>query len=589
MTRYWYTGPSDDRRRYRTDDPEGFLGSEGTVFEAEAAEQDQSPARVALKQLAAVTSDAAQEQIGRSKQLVQLDHPHIARHRETFLGPGLFEHDAPQTDNDVLYVATDWAPGTPLATLTKPPPPATALRLLEQLASAVQYLHDHGLAHRDLHPGNVIVDDDRLTVIDLVHGRPAGQAGFSHVFGASGFVPPERYDDPTTSAQTADRWQVAMLGVQLLLGRPRTRESLIELQAEVEGALAGTVPDPAGSARLLVAMLTERPAARPTLPLTAWSARVAGRHRIRSRRSVGVVAAGLVAAGLVAAGLVVAGAVAIPLIATGGRHGPGPGHTSGAPCRLAIGAADPAQQIPETALTEIRRLGSATADCPSEPVRLYGDMAVQVFAEGSPALGALVSSGPGRSFTLTEAQWGSYHQIGGKSGDEAASIAGPVLGMRRRPGLDELVLGSGVLDGRGPDQPHFFIPAAERSLVAHTPQLGSVTSNVRFHAGALEQEFEHGYVTLDSSGGLKIVRVAHPAHELPPGPLDHHILRSPDGTSWFVDDAGTRHWIPYGQEYTCLGGDSIRVGGDSVPSYAIATLPLGPPTDCTGRWQTAQG
>jgi serine/threonine protein kinase len=42
-----------------------------------------------------------------------------------------------------------------------------ALRLLKQLAMGVAYLHSHGIIHRDIKPSNLMVQHDRLIIIDL--------------------------------------------------------------------------------------------------------------------------------------------------------------------------------------------------------------------------------------------------------------------------------------------------------------------------------------------------------------------------------------------------------------------------------------
>ena len=82
-------------------------------------------------------------------------------------------------------------------------------------------------------------------------------------------------------------------------------------------------------------------------------------------------------------------------------------------------------------------------------------MAVQTFDPDSP-VGALVSSGPGHSFALTQAEWASYRALGGEDGEQAARIAGPVLSVTSAPGSDVVHTARGELVGAGPDAPHVF-------------------------------------------------------------------------------------------------------------------------------------
>jgi serine/threonine-protein kinase len=59
------------------------------------------------------------------------------------------------------YLALEWAPGEPLAThVVKqgPLPPDVAVRIVRQLAKALQAAHDAGIIHRDLKPDNIMYD-----------------------------------------------------------------------------------------------------------------------------------------------------------------------------------------------------------------------------------------------------------------------------------------------------------------------------------------------------------------------------------------------------------------------------------------------
>lgn len=67
---------------------------------------------------------------------------------------------------------------------------AWAVQVGERLQRAVQDLHDSGLVHGDLHPGNVIVDDDGAVVlIDLEMASPIA-ARSAAVIGAPGYTAP---------------------------------------------------------------------------------------------------------------------------------------------------------------------------------------------------------------------------------------------------------------------------------------------------------------------------------------------------------------------------------------------------------------
>jgi tetratricopeptide (TPR) repeat protein len=72
--------------------------------------------------------------------------------------------DSGLNDNRLYYVM-EYVPGESLNEhlATHMPPVDTCLQLFEQIASAVSHAHQHGVIHRDLKPGNILIDD---------HGRP---------------------------------------------------------------------------------------------------------------------------------------------------------------------------------------------------------------------------------------------------------------------------------------------------------------------------------------------------------------------------------------------------------------------------------
>src|SRR3954471_10221372 len=83
-----------------------------------------------------------------SRTAAAIDHPHIVP---------VFE--AGETDG-ILYIAMRYVDGSDLRHLLDregPLPPPTALRIAAQIASALDAAHEHGLVHRDVKPGNILV------------------------------------------------------------------------------------------------------------------------------------------------------------------------------------------------------------------------------------------------------------------------------------------------------------------------------------------------------------------------------------------------------------------------------------------------
>ena len=107
------------------------------------------------------------------------------------------------------------------------------LAVVRGVAGAVDALHDHGLTHRDLHPGNVIVRPDGTpVVIDFDTVRPDDGAATTTIAGVVGFIAPEVVTGGR--GRDADCWSVGMLAVYALLGHPQGSTPTPVLRRELE-------------------------------------------------------------------------------------------------------------------------------------------------------------------------------------------------------------------------------------------------------------------------------------------------------------------------------------------------------------------
>lgn len=168
-------------------------GGMGSVWLAERDGRDFDH-EVAIKVVRpGVLSESLVERFRRERQiLAQLNHPHIAR-----------LYDGGQTDEGQPYIVMEHVPGQTLrAWLAQDPPPAMPrkLDLFRQVATAVGFAHQNLIVHRDLTPGNVLVDaGDQAKLIDFGIARPHRENGErtqpSRITGLSltpGYAAPER-------------------------------------------------------------------------------------------------------------------------------------------------------------------------------------------------------------------------------------------------------------------------------------------------------------------------------------------------------------------------------------------------------------
>ena len=115
----------------------------------------------------------------------------------------------------------------------------TALRWLREAAEALDAAHDQGVVHRDIKPGNLLLDDrDRLAIADFGIARLALEdqlTATGQVLGTTSYISPEQaVGEPATAA--SDRYALAVVAFELLTGsRPFQAEHFAaQARAHVE-------------------------------------------------------------------------------------------------------------------------------------------------------------------------------------------------------------------------------------------------------------------------------------------------------------------------------------------------------------------
>ena len=198
-------------------------GGHGVVYRARDERLDRL---VAIKAIAAgIASDDAKMARFRDEAriIAQLNHPHIAQIHQMLEEDGrtylVLEHVAGQSLADVIKGGRANA--------------ETILRLMAQVADALDSAHAHGIIHRDLKPDNILVThDDAAKVLDFgiacvatvavdteaptIVGTPVGEPG---MLGTPGYMSPEQCRGETADVR-ADIFSFGCVLYECLCGQP---------------------------------------------------------------------------------------------------------------------------------------------------------------------------------------------------------------------------------------------------------------------------------------------------------------------------------------------------------------------------------
>ena len=159
------------------------LGS-GAMGEVWLAEDTRLHRLVALKRLASAAAgdgEASARLVREARVASALTHPNVA-----------VVYDVGEADRDgrqAAYIAMEYVRGRTLAERLREAPIAAeqALEVAQQVAEALADAHEHGIVHRDVKPGNVMLTErGRVTVLD---------------FGLARFAPPAHEDSLTWSGR----------------------------------------------------------------------------------------------------------------------------------------------------------------------------------------------------------------------------------------------------------------------------------------------------------------------------------------------------------------------------------------------------
>lgn len=150
--------------------------------------------------------------------LAQLDHPHILPIID-------FGEDSAA---GYFYMVLRYMAGGSLARLIAergPLPLDEVNHLLAQIADALDYAHSRGIVHRDVKPGNILLDTSGaaylgdFSIVRLLSDAATQRTTTGRLMGTPAYMAPEQFDDSSRVGPSADIYGLGMVVYEMVTGR----------------------------------------------------------------------------------------------------------------------------------------------------------------------------------------------------------------------------------------------------------------------------------------------------------------------------------------------------------------------------------
>jgi eukaryotic-like serine/threonine-protein kinase len=218
---------------------------------------------VAVKRLHADQAEDIERRFVREAKLgASLNHPNLVSVYDT------------TTDDEGVLIVMEYVEGEPLSRALRRGPLAAerVARMASELGQALDHAHRHGVVHRDVKPGNVLLRNDGVTkLVDLGIATAAHHTRITRtgiVLGTASYMAPEQLEGRPAGPK-ADIYALAAVCFEALTGeRARPGRSPMEIAHLVANEPPPDLRDrwaaaPPAAAELLKRAMAKDPAARP--------------------------------------------------------------------------------------------------------------------------------------------------------------------------------------------------------------------------------------------------------------------------------------------------------------------------------------
>ena len=191
-------------------------GGMATVYWAEDLRHER---KVALKVLKPEVAAAvgAERFLAEIKTTANLQHPHILPLHDSGEADGFLFYVMPYVEGESLRRRLDREHQLPVD---------DAVRIATYLAEALDYAHRHGVIHRDIKPGNVLIHDGQPVISDFGIALAVGATGGDRLteiglsMGTPYYMSPEQATGDQTVGPATDTYALGCVLYEMLVGEP---------------------------------------------------------------------------------------------------------------------------------------------------------------------------------------------------------------------------------------------------------------------------------------------------------------------------------------------------------------------------------
>ncbi|MEO6525768.1 MAG: protein kinase [Gemmatimonadaceae bacterium] len=201
--------------RYRVE-RELASGGMATVYLARDVRHERNVAiKVLLPELSAMLG--AERFLSEIRTTAALHHPNILPLFDSGSADGLLFYVMPLVEGETLRARID---------REKQLPVADALRIVSEVAGALEYAHRHGVIHRDIKPENILLHEGRPLVADFGIALAVQSAGAQRLtrtglsLGTPPYMSPEQASGSVAIDGRSDVYSLACVLFELLIGDP---------------------------------------------------------------------------------------------------------------------------------------------------------------------------------------------------------------------------------------------------------------------------------------------------------------------------------------------------------------------------------